>query len=139
VTAVTYAASRSIIGGHTSGETYSIDLKVTDISIERQPSLEVQQSLDGHRETIRFNAVEIYAVTLGEHTASEILQIREFLDSVEAREDFTFDAYGSSNVPVLPMTASIDSTGYQLSRVPRGQGGANDGYRTSFRVRVLVP
>lgn len=139
MTAVTYTARRSIIAGHTINVAYSLDLNVVDLPIDREPSVSVQRSLDGQQETIRFHAVEFYNVVLAVHTASQIAAIKEFLDSVEAKELFTFDPYGTANVPAAPLTASMDSNGYQLVRQPRGQSGSNDDYRASFRVRVLLP
>lgn len=137
MTAVTYTARRSIIAGHAINVAYSIDLNVIDMPIDREPQVTIQRTLDGQEEAIRFHAVELYNVSLALHTAAQIAAIKEFLDSVEAKETFTFDPYGSANVPVSPLTATIDSGGYQLVRNPRGQGGANDDYRTTFRVRVL--
>lgn len=139
MTAVTYTARRSLIPGHTATTSYSLDLNVVDMPIDREPSVTIQKSLDGHEEAIRFHAVEFYNVSLSLHSAAQIAAIKEFLDSVEAKETFTFDAYGSASAPVSPLTATLESPGYQLQRQPRGQGGANDDYRTTFRVRVLLP
>lgn len=139
MTAVTYTAKRSLIAGHTVNTSYSLDLNVVDMPIDREPSVSTQTTLDGNEETIRFHACEYFNVGLAVQTSTQILQIKEFLDSVEGKEVFTFDPYGSANVPASPLTATLASPGYQFSRQPLGQGGANDGYRTSFRVRVLVP
>lgn len=138
MTAVTYIARRSIIPGHSINVSYSIDLNVIDMPIDREPNVTVQKTLDGQEEAIRFHAAEFYNVVLSVHSAGQIAAIKEFLDSVEAKEIFTFDPYGSANTPVAPISVTMDSNGYQLQRQPRGQGGANDDYRTTFRVRVLL-
>jgi hypothetical protein len=139
MTAVTYTARRSLIAGHSINVSYSLDLRVVSMPIDREPNVTTQTTLDGNQEAIRFYGCEYYNVSLAVHTASQILQLKEFLDSVEAKESFTFDPYGSANVPAGPLTATMDSAGYQFTREPLGQGGANDSYRATFRVRVLVP
>lgn len=138
MTAVTYTAKRSLIPGHSANTSYSIDLPVVTMPVSRQVDRERQQSISGNRETIRFYACELWDVTLAVQYGTAAAQVKEFLDSVEAGEPFTFDPYGSANTPHNPMTGEIESSGYNSGREPRGQGGANDGVRRSFQVRVMA-
>lgn len=140
MTAVTYTALRSIIGGHSINVSYSLDLSCTEITPSRRPSVTKNQSLSGRRESLRFFAEEIYSVELAPLAGDALAAVREFLDSVEAGEPFTFDPYGTSNVPRDPQAAEIDGDGYELPRTGRrGQGGHNDKHTLSFKVRVLQP
>lgn len=138
MTAVTYIAKRSLIPGHSANTSYSMNLPVVSLPISRNVSNERQEAIDGTRETIRFYACEIWDITLAVMYGTAAAQVKEFLDSVEDGETFTFDPYGSANTPVNPMSAEIDSKGYQSNRDPRGQGGSTDGFRRSFQVRVMA-
>ena len=138
MTAVTYTAKRSLIPGHSANSSYSINLPVVSLPTTRQVSNERQQSLDGTRETIRFYACEIWNVSLAVLYGTAAAHLKEFLDSVEDGETFTFDPYGTANTPNNPMTAEIESVGYDRIREPRGQGGSTDGFRFSFQLRVMA-
>jgi hypothetical protein len=106
----------------------------------REVKKTVNESLNGTRESIRFYAVKYFDVQLAPITGTELNQVIEFLDSCENGESFTWDFYGSVASPHSAVSASIDGNGYQLTRSsPVGQGGANDYFKVSFRVRVLAP
>lgn len=138
MTAVTYTARRSLIPGHTANTSYSINLPVVSMPVARQVTKERQQSLDGTRETIHFYSCEVWDVSLAVMYGTAAAQVKEFLDSVENGEVFTFDPYGTANTPNNPLSGEIESDGYNKTREPRGQGGANDGFRYSFQVRVMA-
>lgn len=138
MTAVTYTAKRSLIPGHSANTSYSMDLLVVALPTSRQVSNERQEAIDGTRETIRLYVCEIWDITLAIAYGTRAAQIKEFLDSVEDGEVFTFDPYGTANTPNNPLSAEIESKGYNRGREPRGQGGATDGFRFSFQVRVMV-
>lgn len=138
MTAVSYTAKRSLIAGHTVNTVYYLDLPVVSMPIQRNVDRERQQSLNGNRETITFYRCEIWDVSLANMSGTLAAQVKEFLDSVEDGEGFTFDPYGSANTPNNPLPAEIESTGYNSDRTPKGQGGANDYFRRSFQLRVMA-
>lgn len=138
MTAVTYTARRSLIPGHAANTSYSINLPVVGLPTSRQVMNERQESLDGTRETIRLYSCEIWDVTLAVLYGTPAAQVKEFLDSVEDGQSFTFDPYGTANTPNNPMSAEIESKGYSRAREPKGQGGSNDGFRFSFQLRVMA-
>jgi hypothetical protein len=140
MTSVVYVARRSIIPGHSINTEYRIDLACLDVVPARTPNVTVNQAIGGRRETLRFFADNFFDVSLAALSGTPLLQVEEFLRSVEAGEVFTFDEYGSVNVPSNPVNAEIEGGGYSKTRnTSKGQGGANDSFNISFKVRVLDP
>lgn len=138
MTAVTYTAKRSLIPGHSVNTIYSMNLPVVSMPTSRQVDNERQQSINGNRETIRFYACEMWDVSLAVLYGTAASQVKEFLDSVEDGEPFTFDPYGTANTPHTPLSGEIESKGYTRGREPKGQGGSTDGQRFAFQVRVMA-
>lgn len=139
MTSVTYVARRSLVAGHTINTSYSLRLHVVDMPVSRNVNKTKNESLNHTSETIRLGAYEVYDVELAIADSATAANIKEFLDSVEDGQEFTFDPYGLPNAPHNPLEAEIESTGYNRQRFKKGQGGANDASKTSFSVRVIFP
>lgn len=138
MTAVTYTAKRSLVAGHVAGSSYTIDIPVVSMPINRVPNKRIQESLSLVRETIYLSTHETWEVQTALLNQSKTEAVKEFLDSVEDGTVFSFDPYGRANTPHNPLTAEIESSGYSQTREARGQGGANDSFRFTFTVRVIV-
>lgn len=140
MTAITYTAKRALMPGHSIDTVYIFDLPCQQMDLSGGPSKELQQSLSGRREALRFHRETFYDVTPRPLNGNALLQLIEFLQSCESEETFTWEPYGSVAVPGTTYSATLD--GSQLSQQrfqPRGQGGANDNFVIPFRVRVLEP
>jgi hypothetical protein len=135
MTAVTYEAKRSIIAGHAPLTDYSLDLSCTAIEPSRTQTQEVAESLSGDRETLRFNVILTWDVTLAPIGGATLSAVEEFLHSVESGEQFSFDPYGTSNTPDAPIECELDGTFQKKRQTLLGQGGKNDLFTFSFRVR----
>lgn len=141
MTAVQYTARRSLIPGHSVSTAYSLDLACQDLGPARDPAVEASQSLNGRRETLRYFAVETYAVTTAPLAGAALLAVKEFLDSCEASEEFSWDPYGTVAAPLTPLTATLEKGGYGMTRALQTglNGGSGDYFTISFTVRVLLP
>lgn len=137
MTAVTYTASRSLIGGHSVGVDYSLNLSVLEDGLTERVEVQrrvVEPISKRNAEIIRFGNCRVFDVSLAPLEGSALAAVREFLDSCEDAE-FDFDAYGSVASPVAPFVARMGNDGYTLSRsLARGTGGAADYFKISFQV-----
>lgn len=139
---ITYTAKAGClrVPGHTAGVEYVFDLRMQNLDVSRRPAIEAQTTLSGRQAALKFYRELFYdALTVPLKGGSTlILTVEEFLQSCEAKELFTFDAYGTAAVPVDPVPANLDTLGASFTRVVRlGQGGSNDWFTTTFRVRVV--
>lgn len=138
MTAVTYIAKREIASGHVLDGSYSLDLKVTEMTPRRKVGRVVKTPLAGvGAEVIRRFGLWEYAVTLAPVTGTPLAYLREFVASVED-QSFTFDPYGSVAVPGTtppPFVARIleDDVPFQRA-MKRRLGGASDYFQVSFTV-----
>lgn len=142
MTAVTFFAKRSLVAGHDLDDEISLDLEATieTTPFSRKPKIEMNESLDGHREVLRYHAIRTMTVHLAPSSGATLDAVIEFLDSVEAGESFTFDAYGSVAIPDDPVTATLQEGGYDPSRFASvGAGGKTDYVTISFSVRIRLP
>ena len=129
---VTYTALRSIIAGHTSGTAYTIDFNAQVLDRSKKAVSNKSQSLGGQTEILRVRKDVFWAVTSDYITEADRPQWEEFLDSVDAGEAFTFDAYGTSASPDNAISVELDSADYDVKRVDAIQY-----YTFTFKVREL--
>lgn len=112
------------------GQSYSIDLSTTVRNRSITSKKNFSESLNGTREVLFHNSVELWAVTLAPLPIASMPQIREFIESTLGGETFTFDPYGTVAVPDDPFTAELVSSTYQENEI-QFTGYVN----TSFQVR----
>lgn len=110
MSAITYIAKDrgDLISGHSAETEYSFDLYFAEFqgSITRKEN--TITSLSGVRITTLHHLERTYSVVTSPSASSTILNnIREFLSSVAAGEEFTVDVYGSTLTPDSPETFKI--------------------------------
>ena len=125
---VTYTASRSLISGHSSGLSYSIDLRIAARTPRTKREGREHKSLSGNKEYFLHRLEKFFSLQSAMLTQAELDQYIEFLDSVAGGESFTFDAYGTVASPDNPQLATLDGdySVSQASTVPH--------YRVTFTV-----
>lgn len=132
MTAVTYNAvdRGSLVAGHTAGLSYSLDLRCLEGSPVRTRKVgeESQRTLNDTVETLRYYGKSTWQVQVLLLSSAELLAMREFLDSVEGGETFTFDEFGSVAVPVASVNVKRIAKGYQEAQI----AGAANVYTISF-------
>ena len=96
---VEYTAARNVSAGHSLGVVYDMDFTASRIQRRHQTVRRVARALDGSQETLRYRGDELFDVTVNEVLHADIPLWREFLESVDGGEQFTFDAYGTEVSP----------------------------------------
>lgn len=128
---VTYTALRSIIAGHSSGTDYTIDFNAQALDPSYKVVKNTSQSLGGQTEVMRVRKDAFWDITSDYLEQADLAQWKEFLDSVDAGEAFTFDAYGTSASADNPISVErVDDDGAPK----RIQAQL---YTISFKVREL--
>lgn len=115
--AVSYTAKRSLRGGVSVDDPIDYDFEVSDVDRQTKPKIGQQISLSGWQETIRDRTDELWRCVTIPVLAADFDHFRQFLDSVDGGEVFTFDPYGTIAVPVDPMSCVLSSKGYKEKRV----------------------
>jgi hypothetical protein len=132
----TYFAKRSIIGGHTLGDDYSIEIDLQTIDPKRASRTAKKTALNGTTiETVYQNNTEGWSI-LTDHIAlgaSEDLPLEwvEFLDSVAGGEAFDFDALGTIASPRNVQSVKMQGNS-QFQRV-----GTTQNMTVSFDMLVI--
>lgn len=135
---VTYTAKRSLVNGHTANLTYDLDILVQGDDPAREAKVEVAESLSGQRETLRFHAVERFTINTFPLNSFDYLKLKEFLDSVEGGNSFTFDRYGFTGRPVQSFPGVLEQPTYTETRaVELGTGGQDDYFSVQFTIRSV--
>jgi len=127
---VQYLAARSLKAGVLVDDPIDFDFSVSVVDRSTKPIGGSSVSLDGHEETVRDRTDEIYAITTVPVLEANFDDFRQFLDSCDGGEQFTFDPYGTSAAPVQPMNCILKSKGYKEKRVSQRY------ISVSFQVRV---
>lgn len=134
---VNYKALRSIISGHTVDVNFDLDLRIRDMNRSRSSIKSESRSQGGSSETVYQRADVTWELNTAVYLdGAPLLNLREFLDSCEAGEQFQWSKYGKAgDSPDLSIAARLSSDGYTEQRVQKkGDGGAVDGYRLSFQI-----
>lgn len=135
----TYIARRELAPGHTDGGSYTLPLTLTQDGFEYigKDLKDTQKSLSGAVETLYFGRERIWAITLEPVTDEESVLIREFIESTADGQEFTFDPYGSDDVPSSrQITAKRNDDGAKEAVFLRtGDPGGADLIQFSFEVR----
>lgn len=114
---VTYTAKNSLKSGVTAGTSVTYNFDCQDINRKTKVYRSDKASQSGKREYLKTRTDVIYQITTLPVLEADFLNFRQFLDSVDGGESFTFDPYGTSGSPISPMVMSLESDGYDESRV----------------------
>jgi hypothetical protein len=133
MTAVTYTASRSIATGHSLGVSYDLDLSPMVLQPVDKPIYHEEVSIAGNTQVAVEREDELFDVELLQLLVGtqEYENVLEFLKSVNLKETFIFDAYGSVASPDDPRTAILTGP-FSRPRI-----GPNPEFKFSFQVRLL--
>jgi hypothetical protein len=138
--AVTFTAKRSLIGGHSSGSQYSLDLRLVEggLGVGRKVGSETQRSLSDRTETLYFYGKRTWSLIALVLNSTERAALEEFLHSVEAGESFTFSPYGSAAAMGTTFSARRVTFTYNYERID-GTGATpnDDAMRVSFDVEEV--
>ena len=135
---VRYVASRSLIAGHTAEVPYYMNLKLNKKDRQRQVNRERQEMLTGAVATTYHGGNDMWICATPALTLTEAQQMREFLDSVEDGQQFTFDplnAVGTS--PTQYVNVVIETNGYTEKRFDRGGDQTGDYFAFAWTMRVI--
>ena len=131
---VTYTALRNLSSGHTSGESYSLDILGTS-NRQMLVDKEVIKAEEGQTITL-FNREEIkhniQTKVFGVGVVDSIESIREFLHSVSRGESFTYYLNAEIGDPANPLSVILESSSWQENRV-----GIRGNFRYNFIFREL--
>ena len=126
-----YTALRSLDTGVTVNDAIDFDFEVTKMDRQTKVKRKDHIALSGDQVATKERTDEIYKVATSPVLEANFQPYRQFLDSVDGGEEFTFDPYGTFAAPVDPKTCVIDHKGYTEKRT-------NQRYLSvSFTVRVL--
>jgi len=128
---VSYVALRSLQGGVSVDDDIDFDFEVSKADRKTKSDRKDHIALSGEQASIKNRTDEQYAVATVPVLEANFPDFRQFLDSVDGGEQFTFDPYGTLAVPVLAMTCVMVSKGYKEKRVSERYLSA------SFEVRVI--
>ncbi len=138
---VRYTAIRSVIVASPTRQNQSFDMNLTLMRLDpsRKVTRREQLALGGAQETVYFRGERVWRCDTWPiaRGTTAFDQMREFLDSVEGGEGFSFDPYGSvGDSPDALRTVKLTSKGYAEPRkVRRGDGGGADFFTWSFTMR----
>lgn len=134
---VIYEARRRLAPNHVSGTSYSLPLSVADVSPPVAGALKAMPvSLNGTMETLYFGRERIWSVRLAPVQIHLSGLIYEFLESTDDGQAFTFDPYGSEDLPRFVLTVVRSDRGYDETSFQReGRGGHTDWVNLGFSVR----
>lgn len=108
--AITYIAKDrgELISGHSALTEYSFDVSLSGFNRSSTRVHDEHASLSGVRVTNYHRTDHTYAITTQQTTSvTNIEQMREFLTSVSAGEEFTLDPFGSVASPDSPKAVKI--------------------------------
>lgn len=134
--AVRYEARRSLVSGHTEGGLYTLNLSLTDCDRKRDTERKQQSSLSGKVYTTYHRGDTVWTCETAPVRGAARDQMREFLDSVEDGQVFSFDPYhwgGVSPDDMRPVV--IQSDGYTESRYIMLGSDTSDWFKFRFIMR----
>lgn len=134
--AVRYEARRSLVSGHTVGGLYTLNLQLTDCDRKRAPERKQQVSLSGNVYTTYHRGDTIWQCESAPVRGATRDAWREFLDSVEDGQIFSFDPYNWGGVsPDALRAVVIHSDGYTESRYAMLGSDTADWFKFRFSMR----
>lgn len=132
-----YMARRRLAPNHVSGTSYSLPLSIANVSPPSGGALKAMPvSLNGTVETLYHGRERLWSVHLAPVQIHLADLVYEFLESTDDGQVFTFDPYGSEELPRQPMSVVRSDSGYSEDSFQReGRGGHTDWVSLGFSVR----
>ena len=136
---VTYIARRSLVSGHSVGAAYSINLALTAKDRVRRSLGKTAVALGGQSWTTYHRGEVHWRLTTRPLTLTETRNMREFLDSVEDGQYFTWDpTYIAGASPSDRRNVRLESSSYTESRaVQRGDDQSGDRFVFTLELREV--
>lgn len=137
--AIRYTAQRTLMSGHSAGGLYSMTVSLATLNRRPKPDVNSSKAINGDTYGLLLRHVVEWICETGPVTGTAADQIREFLDSCEAKERLEFAPYNAAGDP-LPAWRNVivDSSGYTEKRVAmRPGGGAGDYFSFSFTLEEV--
>lgn len=131
---ITYTALRSVQPGHTIGLNYSFDFQPMQLDASTNTVANVSKSISGKVQHVIEHRDKLIDVVTDYYATSEamFLNFREFLESVDEFETFTFDRYGTVASPVDPKQVELTQN-YKSERL-----SVLETYRFVFSFREIL-
>lgn len=107
MTVITYTAKRRLIPSHTANTLYTIEPSLMAINEMARIKRHSLTSIGGVRKTVHWHTENRWDITTDELSNDDVQLWREFYASVESGEAFTFDPYGTPDVPGNPFSAVL--------------------------------
>jgi len=106
---ITYTAQRSVMANHVVGTQYTFEILLNKFDRIPKRKQNTATSLSGLTQTLLHRIdISYQAATIPTNSQNKIDQLREFLDSVAAGEEFTLDALGSLSEAHAPQTYKVE-------------------------------
>jgi len=136
---VTYIARRSLVSGHTEGGAYSINLEVSQKDRTRKVVAFDAVAIGGATWTTYHRGENRWRIETAPLQGADADNVREFLDSVEDGQLFTFDpTYTAGASPSDRRTVRLESNSYTERRaIQRGDDQSGDFFVFAFDVRQI--
>lgn len=128
---VSYVALRSLQGGVSVDDDIDFDFEVAKADRKTKTDRKDHIALGGAQASIKNRTDEQYMIGTIPVLEADFPDFRQFLDSVDAGEQFTLDPYGTLASPVLALNCVMVSKGYKEKRI------SERWLSTSFEVRVV--
>lgn len=131
-----YVARRSLVPGHFLATEYDIEIKLIEVTPDREILRDDQRTMSGATERQYFGAKRQWnctTVSVPPHLAP---YVREFLHSTEDGQSLVADLYGTIAVPQEQVAVfRTDARTLEQRTVRVGGGGREDYFRFSFALR----
>jgi hypothetical protein len=135
---VLYTAARSVISGHTAGNSYTLDLALREKDRKRRVKKDIAESLDGHVFTTYHHGRVSWSIKSRPLTLTETLAWREWLDSVEDGQLFSFDPdFAAGASPHHYRGVILEGSQYSEQRVESGTSQADHRFVFSVELREV--
>lgn len=121
---VRYIARRSLLLGTSIGDQVTLDLpaKYAGISPQRQAQVSTRESMSGIRESYYYRGKVSHGIMLIPVSSTVANQLRQFLDSVEDGQVFSYAADASSTTPSPEyLSVVVDPAQYTYAPHPEQQ------------------
>jgi hypothetical protein len=129
---VTFNATESRLPHHVYGDLVTLDIDFQEALRGRKVEKSVKRAMGGAMEVIKHRSDVIWDLTFEPVSGRRLLELREFLDSTEAGEAFTIDAYGTSSAP-----KSVKRLDEGYDEEPFMRTGSEDGDMFVVRIQVV--
>lgn len=131
---VIYEARRSLAAGHAAGTSYTLDLRLRDKDRKRDVERKTHIAIGGAVYSTYYRGDTVWSLVTAPLAGDDADQMREFLDSVEDGQLFTFDPFHWAAGAADLRSVVIHSDGYTEDRYVQRGSDDEDYYVFKFAV-----